>query len=115
MATVRMPVVIALTAAAAAVSLTAGVVVARAQPSVAIRVADGYASPAQAGVSTKGWSYDVPLDVQWRDATGSWHENGRPDCIPTHGAIHHLRFATVTAKVEGVTWRPVVWVDCQKG
>jgi hypothetical protein len=61
-----------------------------------------------------GWDVSVPLDVQWTDSNGTFHESGRPDCLPAtgHGATGPVRVAWTEAEVGGSGWRQVVWVGC---
>lgn len=102
-----------LAGAAATLGLAIGLVIPRLHPTATLRVADGHAAGETIGVETSDWSYSVPRDVSWVDTRGAWHDNGRPECLPADRPIKHLRFATVTVKIEGTTWRPVVWVDCR--
>lgn len=61
-----------------------------------------------------GWVYGVPLDVPWTDAGGAWHEGDRPACLPPVGDVPApVTFAAVQVTVNGMTWRPVVWVSCR--
>jgi len=83
--------------------------------SVTIRSCKAYAAPTQATATCDdGWAYAIPVaNVKWRDAIGVWHEGGRPDCLPLGPQeVNALTFATVDVRVEGVGWRPVVWVSC---
>ena len=60
-----------------------------------------------------GWVYNVPLDVKWTDASGAWHENGRPGCLPPAVTLlGPIVFGATQVTVSGHTWRPVVWVLC---
>lgn len=64
-------------------------------------------------ISTSDWTYSVPLDgAFWVDQAGTLHDSGRPECLAP-GVSRQVRFAAVETTVEGVTWRPVVWVSCQ--
>ena len=71
-----------------------------------------YSTAYQVSVTTGGWSYDVPLQVPWRDSSGSWHDASRPACLPPTDRSMPVRFAWVPAHVAQVSWRAVVWVDC---
>ncbi len=78
-----------------------------------VRVGQAYSTPYQIGISTKGWFYDVPLRVSWRDGAGAWHQDSRPTCLPPTGEIPNLTFGTVNVTGPGGQgWRQVVWVDC---
>lgn len=65
-----------------------------------------------------GWTYAIPLDVAWTDASGSFHQSGRPTCLPVDsgpsGVVGPITFASVNVAVGGSKWRPVVWVSCQR-
>ena len=64
-------------------------------------------------IEADGWTYGVPMDVAWVGADGSFHDGGRPDCLPPGGTDQAVRFASVDLSVQGVGWRPVVWVSCR--
>src|SRR3989442_14287335 len=54
-----------------------------------------------------GWTYGIPVDVAWTDVNGSWHDHGRPDCLPASaGQVGPITFTSVDAAVGGVSWRP---------
>jgi hypothetical protein len=83
--------------------------------SVTIRSCKAYVAPTQATATCGvGWAYAIPVDnVKWRDAIGAWHDGGRPDCLPLDPQeVNRITFATVDATVDGIGWRPVVWVSC---
>ncbi len=82
--------------------------------SVTMRSCSAYVAPTQAtAICSDGWAYAIPVDnVKWSEAKG-WHEGGRPDCLPLGPQeVNRITFATVDARVNGVGWRPVVWVSC---
>lgn len=64
-------------------------------------------------ISTDGWTYGFGADVAWTDAFNTRHEGDIPDCLPPLSSVEGVRFAWVEATVEGVTYRPVVWIDCR--
>jgi hypothetical protein len=64
-------------------------------------------------ISTDGWTYGFSSDTAWTDASNSWHDSGLPDCLPPLSSVEGVRFAWVQATVEGVSWRPVIWIDCR--
>jgi hypothetical protein len=81
-----------------------------------VTIHTGEAGSAEGAISIEadGWTYSVPLDgVMWVDTLNSWHESGRPDCLPPTGATRPVTFGAVDVSVEGVQWRPVVWVSCR--
>lgn len=65
-----------------------------------------------------GWTYGIPLDVAWTAEDGSFHQNGRPACLPADsgptGMVGPITFASVNVVAGGQTWRPVVWVSCRR-
>lgn len=65
-------------------------------------------------VEADGWTYAIPEDLFWRDAQGSWHDRGRPDCIPPMAEdIAPVTFGAVDVTAPtGPGWRQVVWVTC---
>jgi hypothetical protein len=81
---------------------------------VAIRSCKAYAAPTQAtAICGDGWAYAIPVDIRWTDAKGAWHDGGRPDCLPLGPQeVNRITFASVDARVNGVGWRPVIWVSC---
>jgi len=81
-----------------------------------VSVHTGTAHSAEGAISIEadGWMYGVPLDgVTWLDGSNTWHDSGRPSCLPPGGTTDPVRFGAVTVTLEGSTWRPVVWVDCR--
>lgn len=64
-------------------------------------------------ISTEDWTYSYGSGVFWIDQNDTWHEGGVPDCLPALSSTEGVRFAAVDVSVEGATWRPVVWIDCQ--
>lgn len=97
-----------------AAALAAAFLFGTTRPAVAIH--SGVPSSAEGAISVDadGWTYGIPLDgVQWIDSRNSWHDRGRPECLPPTGTTRPVTFGAVEATVQGVTWRPVVWVDCR--
>ena len=85
--------------------------------SVTVCTGKAHSTEAQISITDKdGWVYSVPLDVNWSDAGGTWHEGSRPDCLPPSGDLTGpITFAATEVTVSGITWRPVVWVSCETG
>ena len=84
------------------------------RPAVAFH--EGVAHSAEGAITLEaaGWSYGVGLDgVRWIDQSGTWHESGRPGCLPPGGTTELVRFGAVEVTIDGSTWRPVVLVDCR--
>src|SRR4051794_1158087 len=70
---------------------------------------------ASGGISAEagGWSYSIPTDVAWLDARGSFHDSGRPECLPPTGKEEGpVRLKAVPVHAHGVTFRQVVYVEC---
>jgi hypothetical protein len=82
---------------------------------VLIYAGKAYSTQGQIAITAKdGWVYNVPLDVHWTDAGGVWHEGDRPVCLPPVGEVPApVTFAATQVTVNGMTWRPVVWVSCR--
>lgn len=84
------------------------------RPVVAIHTAIPSSAEGAISVEADGWTYGIPLDgVDWVDSTNSWHDRGRPECLPPTGTTRPVTFGAVAVTVEGTTWRPVVWVSCR--
>jgi len=82
--------------------------------STTLRSAMVYSVDSISTVPIDGWTYGIPSDVAWTDAAGSFHQNGRPDCLPkATELIGPITFATVDASAGGTSWRQVVWVSCR--
>ncbi|MCW2773462.1 MAG: hypothetical protein JWN91_1788 [Nocardioides sp.] len=58
-----------------------------------------------------GWDVSVPLDVAWTDAQGTFHQGGRPQCLPPtgRGLEGPVRIAWTKVEAGGIGWRQVVW------
>lgn len=82
---------------------------------VSIHAGKAYSTPFQISITGEdGWVYDVPLDMTWIDANGTWHQGSRPDCLPPSGELAGpITFAAGEVTGNGETWRPVVWVSCR--
>jgi hypothetical protein len=78
-------------------------------------VHSGMAQSAEGAISVEsdGWFYGIPMDVAWMDRESSFHERGRPDCLPPSAAPIPIRFSAVEVSAGDVQWRQVVWVDCR--
>lgn len=84
------------------------------RPAVSIHSAVPSSAEGAISIEADGWTYSVPLDgVEWIDSTNSWHDSGRPECVPSTGTSRPVTFGAVEVTVQGSTWRPVVWVDCR--
>jgi hypothetical protein len=58
--------------------------------------------------------FAIPQDVPWVDATGSYHQDGRPECLPPVGiGAIEVTYATVpVTDPSGDGWYRTIWVDC---
>ncbi len=84
------------------------------RPAVSIHTAIPSSAEGAISIEADGWTYSVPLDgVAWIDSTNTWHDGGRPECLPQAGTARPVTFGAVEVTVRGSTWRPVVWVDCR--
>jgi hypothetical protein len=68
----------------------------------------------QATAVVDGWAYELPVDVAWLGADGSWRLDGRPACLTQLGMSGPIQFGyvSVTGPTD-VPWRQVVWVSCK--
>jgi len=57
--------------------------------------------------------YGFESSVSWTDSAGSFHDSGRPECLPMLQEVTRVRFAATTTWVGQVGVAHVVWVDCQ--
>ena len=79
-----------------------------------IHTGSGYAAEGAISIQAGDWTYGVPDDVAWIGSDNAWRGSGRPECLaPSTTPIDDVRFASVDATIEGVSWRPVIWVDCR--
>jgi hypothetical protein len=106
--------VLAVVAIAVLGALAAWLLVGVTRQTVSIHTAVPSSAEGAISIEAAGWTYGVPLDgVRWIDGTNTWHEDGRPECLPASGTTLPVTFAAVEVTVNGATWRPVVWVDCR--
>lgn len=72
------------------------------------------AGDAQVSSTVDGVTYGVSGEVAWVDASGSYHENGWPACVPLRT---QSRITFGGAWIYGPTQvasARIVWVDCRK-
>jgi hypothetical protein len=102
-------------AAVAVVAALGGYLVGTNRSGVSIHTGKAHSVQAQISVTGEdGWVYSVPLDVPWTDAGGVRHEGDRPVCLPPVGHVPApVTFAATQVTLNGMTWRPVVWVSCR--
>jgi len=76
-------------------------------------VGTAYFTDTQIGLEGDDWTYHVPLDVRWTDREGTWHEGGRPACLPpSDTTLEGVRVSAVPVEVQGLGFRQVVAVHC---
>jgi hypothetical protein len=66
-----------------------------------------------ASIESGGWFYGLSDSVAWIDRSGSFHEDGWPECLGGPGTRPNVRFGAVT--VPSLGFRAVVYVDCSGG
>ena len=81
------------------------------------RVRHGQALSASGAVSVEVDGVDgylsIPTDVAWLDSAGSYHADGRPECLPPVGiGTIDVAFATVPVEDPQGRREQTVWVDC---
>jgi hypothetical protein len=105
---------IAVLAVVALVAALGGYLAGTNRSGVSIYTGKAHSTQAQISITGEdGWVYGVPLDVHWTDAGGVRHEGDRPVCLPPVGDVPApITFAATQVTVNGMTWRPVVWVSC---
>jgi hypothetical protein len=64
-------------------------------------------------IITNDWTYGFSSDVAWTDRSNTLHDSGLSECLPPLSSVEDVRFAWVQVTIQGVTWRQVVWIDCQ--
>jgi hypothetical protein len=75
-------------------------------------VGQGYVGADQLTVTYDGWHYGATLTVPWIDEQGTWHDDGWPACLERLKS-QPIRFQARSVTVEGMSWRPIVAVDCR--
>jgi hypothetical protein len=82
-----------------------------------VTVRHGFALAMEGGISVSthddgSGDFSIPRDVPWRDSAGSFHEHGRPECLPPVGiGSIEVTYATVRVPSE-YGGDKTVWVDC---
>lgn len=112
----RVPAIVVLAFAVAALVALAGYAFGASRSSDRAMTGVAHIGDHMASIEADGWFYGLSDSVAWLDASGSFHENGWPDCLRPAGATKTVRFGAArvtTPEVAG--FRPVVWVDCRVG
>lgn len=105
--TIALPAVVALVLAA----YWAG----RGHPPVTVRHGNALSAVGAISVEVDGAiRFSIPTDVAWIDSAGSYHQDGRPECLPPVGIGNiAVTFATVKVKDPSAAQRDqTIWVDC---
>lgn len=87
------------------------------QPGMTVLRGVPYVGIHEASFKVGGWAYGIQGagNVTWVDSHGSTHTSGWPACLRTIGP-HRVPITFGEVQVTspgGLTWRQVVWVDCQ--
>lgn len=105
---------VAVVAVAMALGYLLGAWVGPGRPNVVIQTGRADSTAGGGGsITTSGWTYGFSSDIAWTDAANSWHDHGLPACLAPLSSVEGVRFASVEARVNGIAWRPVVWIDCR--
>jgi hypothetical protein len=88
----------------------AGVVIASGRSDVVELQGRASVGDHMATIESGGWFYGLSESVAWVDASGSFHEDGWPECLGSAGARPNVRFGAVAVPSLGM--RAVVYVDC---
>jgi hypothetical protein len=56
--------------------------------------------------------YGVKNSVAWRDAAGTEHFDGWPDCLPATTAVAGIPFIGATVWHDGLGVATILWIDC---
>jgi len=92
----------------------AGFLIGSARAGVSLHTGMASSTEQTVGIEADGWTYGIPLDIRWEDATGTSRFGGRPDCLPpSNTEVGPITFAAFEVSVGGSTWRQVVWVSCR--
>lgn len=61
-----------------------------------------------------GRDVSVPVTLSWTDSGGTFHEGGRPSCLPAtgRGLEGPVRVSWTEVDVDGMHWRQVLHVAC---
>ena len=82
----RSPSVRVVVAVAALAVLGAWLLFGATRQTVSIHTAVPSSAEGAISIEADGWTYGVPLDgVRWIDGANTWHDGGRPDCLPAAG------------------------------
>ena len=67
-----------------------------------------------ASIRSEGTSYGVSESAPWIDATGSFHEDGWPECFGEPGTTTRVGFGVTPVTVpDAPGFTSVVYVDCR--
>jgi hypothetical protein len=71
------------------------------------------AGDSQVSATVDGVTYGVSGDVPWVDASGSWHEQGWPACVPPRSQPRVTFGGAVVFGPTGAGSYRMLWVDCR--
>jgi hypothetical protein len=75
-------------------------------------VGDGMVGEHVATLWAGDTAYGASSSVAWRDATGSEHEDGWPECLSTPGEVKGIRFTGAMVWHDTMAMGTILWVDC---
>ncbi|MGD0248662.1 MAG: hypothetical protein ABSB75_06370 [Candidatus Limnocylindrales bacterium] len=81
---------------------------------ITIYTGDGRTSDDMASLQVGDRFYAFRSNVAWTDSTGSFHEDGWPECLPKGSDVKNVRFAAAVLWVGDVGISPILWVDCRQ-
>ena len=75
-------------------------------------IGSGYVGDQVVTLTSGDTSYGVRDSVAWRDASGSSHADGWPDCLPVGTNVAGIPFVGATIWHGDVGEATILWVDC---
>jgi hypothetical protein len=75
-------------------------------------IGDGYVGDHVVTFMSGDTSYGVKGSVAWRDAAGSEHADGWPDCLTAGTSVTGIPFVGATVWHGGTGDATILWVDC---
>ena len=78
-----------------------------------IYTADCSTGAAVASCQVGDTTYGFRSTVSWTDSTGSFHDDGWPECLPHMQTAKAVRFAANVVWVGSMGTSRILWVDCQ--
>ena len=76
-----------------------------------LMLGDGYAGERQVSITVGDTVYGASDSVAWRDAGGSEHMDGWPDCLHP-GTVSRIPIRAAVVWSDNVGQAQILWVDC---